>query len=1019
MRAHSLVIVAVGVCLASCQSWDGRETLARLSNMQVEIRDEQVEGGLEQAMRGYEQFLDAAPGSIMAPEAMRRLADLKIEREFGLLQSSPGAGSTDTARSLESPERHAAVGVAGTDTEGIASSATGDMGRRGESGGDSERHSPAAAIVGLPAGSFAVPREEDAIPESADAREAIAIYQKLLAEYSAYEHADQVLYQMARAYEELGEVDEGMAIMNQLASRYPRSRHIDEVQFRRGEYFFTRKKYLDAEEAYQSIAERGADSLYYELALYKLGWTLYKQELYEEGLHRFVALLDHKVATGFDFSNITDDIERKRIEDTYRVISYSFSYLGGADATTEYFARHGRRPYEANIYANLGEHYLEKRRYADAATSYKAFVALHPFHPASPRFDMRVIDIYKQGGFPQLVLDANKEFAVRYGLKSEYWHHFEPGAYPKTLGYLKKNLVELANYYHAQYQDPRLSDRRVENFHEATTWYGEFLESFPRDADSPGINYQLADLLLEHKDFARAASEYERTAYVYPAHEKSAAAGYAAVYAWREHLSVAPGTVKDAVQREIIRSSVAFADSFSDHEKAALLLGGAADELFELKDYALAEATARRVVGQFPGAEQPVLRAATLVVAHSTFELARYLDAEQAYANVLQLTADQDESRTGLTENLAASIYKQGEEAQTAGDFATAAHHFLRIGQQAPGSKIRPMAEFDGAVALIELEEWDRAGEVLQSFRQDYPGHELQPEATKRIALVYKEAGKLALAAGEYERIETESRDEGIRRSALLLAAELYEQGGQPAGALQAYGRYVAYFPSPIESALEARAKMAELQKFLGDHDGYRAQLDMIVKEDAAAGAERTQRTKYLAATAALTLAEPFYAWFAEVRLVRPFEANLTKKKGAMKAALDRFGQLITYEVGEVTAAATFYMAEIYHHFSESLAESERPEGMSALELEEYELALEEQAYPFEEKAIAVHEKNLELLTVGIYNDWIDRSIAKLASLMPARYARAEEDSGYIDSIDFDKYDVVRQPLEEPSDEAA
>ena len=43
-----------------------------------------------------------------------------------------------------------------------------------------------------------------------------------------------------------------------------------------------------------------------------------------------------------------------------------------------------------------------------------------------------------------------------------------------------------------------------------------FLASFPLDEGSPSINYQLADLLLEHEDFGQSAREYERTAYNYP-----------------------------------------------------------------------------------------------------------------------------------------------------------------------------------------------------------------------------------------------------------------------------------------------------------------------------------------------------------------------------------------------------------------------------------------------------------------------------------------------------------------------
>jgi len=63
----------------------------------------------------------------------------------------------------------------------------------------------------------------------------------------------------------------------------------------------------------------------------------------------------------------------------------------------------------------------------------------------------------------------------------------------------------------------------------------------------------------------------------------------------------------------------------------------------------------------------------------------------------------------------------------------------------------------------------------------------------------------------------------------------------------------------------------------------------------------------------------------------------------------------------------------------------ERPGGLSPTELEQYELAIEEQAYPFEEKAIQVHESNLKLMSRGVSNVWIEKSLQKLAKSVPAR----------------------------------
>ena len=117
----------------------------------------------------------------------------------------------------------------------------------------------------------------------------------------------------------------------------------------------------------------------------------------------------------------------------------------------------------------------------------------------------------------------------------------ELGEAEEVVGFLKQNLTDLAGHYHALYQEKLLVDERPANFVEANRWYRQLLGSFPDDPETPGINYQLADLLLEHEDFGAAARQYERTAYEYEPHSQSAAAGYAAVYAYREQLKVAGG----------------------------------------------------------------------------------------------------------------------------------------------------------------------------------------------------------------------------------------------------------------------------------------------------------------------------------------------------------------------------------------------------------------------------------------------------------------------------------------------
>ena len=1005
MKRILFIVLAIPSILTACQTGGGRETIARLRNMKIEIREEAIHGGHEKAMESYQRFLEESPESALTPAAMRRLADLKIEREYGSLtaaaaQPSPNPSGREIERgigrapaaALSAPERARSPKVSARPSAGAPQSG------RTESQTDFEKR--ATQSPQLAAGTEEL--------ERAGTREAIAVYKNLLDKFPQYKGNDQVLYQMSRAYEELGQTEEAMVVMDRMVRDFPQSLYLDEVRFRRAEFFFTRRRYLDAEGAYKSIVAMGAKSPFYELALYKLGWTFYKQELYEDGLHRFIALLDHKVATGYDFAQTKDDQERKRVDDAFRVISQSFSYLRGSDSVMEYFDANGKRSYEDRVYGNLGEFYFEKRRYSDAAAAYNAFAKRNPFHRVAPQFHMRVIEIQMAGGFPSVVIHAKKQFARNYGLKAEYWKHFAPADRPEVLGFLKTNFTDLAHHYHSLYQDQGHAKEKGENFQEAMHWYEEFLVSFPQDAESPGINHQLADLLLENRSFARAALEYEKTAYNYPSHEKSSAAGYAAIFAFREHLKTVAPEEKDQVRRETVASSLKFAGTYPKHEKAAIVLGAAADDLYDMKDHEQALATARKLIQSFPEADRETLRSAWIVVGHSCYALQNYTEAETAYVQVLALLPAEDKGRSGFTDNLAASIYKQGEQANSLKDYRAAADHFLRVGRMAAASKIRVNAEYDAAVALIELKEWKTAATVLAGFRELFPDHELQPEVTRKIAHVYREQGQLALAAEEYERVEKEFKDEEVRRGALMLAAELHQQTGNKMKALAVYRRFVGYFPQPVEVNLEMRTKVAEILKGENDRKGYLDELREIVALEAAAGQGRTPRTRYLAGKSALVLAELTFERFAEVRLVQPFEVNLRKKKELMKGATQEFNRLMEYEVGEVTAAATFHLADIYAHFNKSLTGSDRPGGLNAQEMQEYELAIEEQAYPFEEKAIQIHEKNLELISMGIYNPWIDKSLERLAGLVPVRYDKPEVPTVIVASMETFAFEIER-----------
>jgi TolA-binding protein len=841
--------------------------------------------------------------------------------------------------------------------------------------------------------------------ESLDVRgfdNAVELYQRLLEAYPNYRRNDTVLYQLSRAYEAGGRTDEALDVLNELVQRYPDTEILDEVQFRRGEMLFLRRQYNDAEMAYQDVVKAGEQSRYYEQALYKLGWSQFKLAWYEDSLTPFFDLLDRKIKGKTigekepRFPGLSR-AENELIGDTFRVLSISFSYLDSAETIDTLMANRGTPEYAWFVYENLGNLYLEKQRFQDAAQTYEAFASRDPYHERAPTLQSKAIAAYKDGGFPSLVLDGKKDFVERYGMDGPYWERHGRAGNETVVEYVKTSLGDLAQYYHAEAQ----KDGQRDDYAQAAYWYRKTLDYFPGEPDSANTNFLLAESLYDSGRYDEAVTEYEATAYDYPSHEKSAEAGYAAILAYREHEKTLAGTDKAAWHQAYLDSGLRFADTYPDHAESGAVLTTIADDLFKQNEFDLAIRVGEAVVSKQPPVAAENARAAWTVIAHSHFDLERFAEAERAYFRLRNVTPRDDaQANQEIQERIASSIYKQGEAARDAGDLETAVTHFRRLGETVPNSNIRATAEYDAAAALINLEAWDRATVVLEEFRRDFPNSEFADDVTEKLAASYLATNRSGQAAAEFERMAAAaSSSEDVRREALWRASELYEESGSLTSEQRVLKNIVARYPNPIAESIEARARLLEIAKETGNEQERLLRLREIVAADAGAGSQRTDRTRYLAATASLELADPVRRRFESARLTQPLANSLPRKRELMEDVIEVYTDAADYGVADVTTAATHRLGEVYEQFSVDLMESDRPRDLAADALEQYEILLEEQAFPFEEKAIELFTSNADRAAGGVYDEWVKKSFQRLATLMPGRYAKEERSEDVVTAL--------------------
>lgn len=873
-------------------------------------------------------------------------------------------------------------------------------------------------------GSLLMSQSEDRqIDESGDASsinktyydEAIVLYRQLLQEYPQGEGNDAIYYSLSKAYDMETQQADSADALERLVRKHPESPFAAEAFFRRGEMHFSAQQYRQAQLAYEKALSFG-ETPFYDNSLYMRGWSQFKRNQYEDAMRSFVVVLDRVYPTTMNIETLTPQ-RKELLDDVLRVMSLSFSYVDGPTSIAALAKDVGSMHFEHLLYEGLAQLYLSKKRFRDAADAYGAYVKVYPLDERSPTFSEQQIAIFDQGDFPTLVFPAKQSFVERYGVTSYYWSAKDAIARNDLKPTLHKYINELATVSHADAQAMAKALSKAGNnkralkklgftgsdvekeYLSAERWYNEFITTFPADEKTPAIWFLLGEVQFEAKRFEQAIVTYEQIAYGMPEHVNGAEAGYAALLAYdklAKPIDAEALALQEAKRRD---SGVEFTQRYASDKRAPLVLSNMADEYLKAGDNENALKQAQRLVDWPTPIDDKLKIAGLFVVAHSQFELQEYALAESAYQGLVTLLPTGDKRLVGVNENLAASVYQQGTNMYEQGDVQGAIAQYRRVAVLAPNSDIAKKAEFDAAAHLIGLQQWPDAIEILERFRRRYPDDALTAQIPAKLALAYQESQQWAKAGQELSAIAANSDDPDSARAAAYLSAELYEKSGDMNAAVSAYAAYVKNYRSPVGQAVEAAHQLATIE---GQRKNYKQRvhwLHELVALDAKAGEQRSDRTRYLAAQSSMVFAKFSRDNFRKVKLTLPLKKSLARKKKALKSSLAAYKKVSDYEVQEFATQATFNIAEIYAGLSKDLMDSERPKGLSELELEQYDILLEEQAYPFEDEAIAIHEINAQRSWAGVYDDWVEKSLLSLRSLMPGRYAKDEAVKEYSHAI--------------------
>ncbi|OZB15330.1 MAG: hypothetical protein B7X58_06660 [Marinobacter sp. 34-60-7] len=778
-------------------------------------------------------------------------------------------------------------------------------------------------------------------------REALASYERILASGAYSGRLDEMIYQMAKAHALTGQPEESLQRLKQLVGLYPDSALAGEARFRLAEGAYSAGEYEQAEAGYRAVLTQESGEGLQTKAGYMLGWSQFKRGrvYWDQAADTFMALLDKHLP---DPSALNQPSERYlgMVEDSFRILALMAARSANANTLSGWLSGRPAGAWHHLIYDRLADLHAVEGRHARGVAVHDAFLAQYPEHPARAEFRVQSVTFWALAGDESRVWSARQAYVDAFSADEDF----------STLGTAHQNIWrqyarELGDYYYA-------SDKWTL----AATQY----EALGPRSDAASDLYLMAgDARLQAHDEARALANYRLAAYG-PENlpvSGSSKAGWAAIRILVDRL--------DAVTRnaDVIPALTALAEeeqrytqAFGADQNLVGLRANLANRWFEAGRFDHALAFAQSTLTAAEGAPEYAYPAWLVTAKVRQHERAFGLE-ERAWRQALALAQSQPallepgQNLNSLRLPLATAIYRQAEAAAAAGEPTLAVAQFQRASSALPGSELAVKARFDAANTLFRASDWQGAINEFRRFRSDYPGNDLTIGVSERLVHAYEQSGQPIKAA---EELLVSAESHASPWSLRHRAAALYQQANALTERNALYRQWLQ--EAPVPASAEEHVRNQRYRWSLIESGEQISDYQAALVEAETASQWHSNETLQWAGKAALALGARAAETFAGIALSHPLEATLARKQQALEAAQDYLVQAEALAGDVVVSEVLYRRAELYRTLAADLMASEPPAELNEMETMQYQMLLEEEAFPLEERAMALHAQTKRLL---------------------------------------------------------
>ena len=717
------------------------------------------------------------------------------------------------------------------------------------------------------------PNEQSPPPEpSVDFSKSIAIYRELLSRFPAYRLNDASYYLLGYCLEKQNQLEQGQEAYHRLIARYPKSKFATEAWVRIGEYHF--EAYNDAQslakaaEAYE-MAVKDQEHVLYDKALYKLGWTYYRMDRFDDAVTRFTALVDHYQEKYRGKQEEGGDLRNEALQ--YTAISFADEKWGSLTKAKSFFQKLGGRPYEADVYKRLADVYFDQTKHAEAIEAYRLVLAKDPLNRNAPQIRERIVQAYDRDR--KLEDSARESQALADMIKpgspwfEKYKHDSE--LMTNSQGLAEKSLYTSAVYHHQQgllYKQEKKPQPAKDSFEAAARSYAGYLSRFGTSKNSYEVEFYLAECLYNSEQFKEAATHYASVRDSGLDNKYFKESAFASVLAWQKEVELEvqqhqipelkplrsterqegqPITViplAEAEKQQIAASDV-FVLKLKEDPQAAGIAYKAAELCYAHNDFPEARRRFDEVIKTFPGSE--VAKFATNLTVESFLIDKDWKSVEDVSARLAENKSVADpksELYKDLMKFKLAGRFKLADQLMEKGEYEAAAQKYIALVDEQPRHEFADKALNNAAVAYEKERKFDSALKLYERVFKEYPNSKLADSALFRVAVNAENSYDFDKAVSRYQQLARDYPASKNREASLYNAGRLLEAQQRYPQAAADFLRYAELFPKNEDAPKNAfraaliyekqgdwKSEVKVLERFIKTYGSLSGQVELAI----------------------------------------------------------------------------------------------------------------------------------------------------------------------------------------------